>query len=79
VEISNICHSPVLTPADFFFPTLKTALKVKKFQDVEDIKKNVMVELNTVPLEVFTVLKPFLKATTQVDGDYFGKVVPVLN
>jgi hypothetical protein len=32
---------------------VKTALKGKRFQDAEDIEKNVMAELNAVPLEVF--------------------------
>jgi hypothetical protein len=30
---------------------IKTALKGTRFLDVEDIKKNVMAELNAVPLE----------------------------
>jgi hypothetical protein len=54
VEISQPPCSPDLAPADFFiFPVVETALKGKRFQDVEDIKKNVTAELNTVPLEVF--------------------------
>jgi hypothetical protein len=32
---------------------VKTALKGKRFQDVEDIKINVTAELNAVPLEAF--------------------------
>jgi hypothetical protein len=32
---------------------VKTALKVKRFQDVENIKKNVTAELNSLPLEAF--------------------------
>jgi hypothetical protein len=54
VEISHPSYSPDLAPAEFFlFPTVKTALKGKRFQDVEDIKKNVTAELNAVPLEAF--------------------------
>jgi hypothetical protein len=30
---------------------VKTALKGKRLQDSEDIKKNMMAELNTVPIE----------------------------
>jgi hypothetical protein len=30
---------------------VKTALKGKRFQDAEDIKKNVTAELNALPLE----------------------------
>jgi hypothetical protein len=32
---------------------VKTALKGKRFQDAEDINKNVMDELNSIPLEAF--------------------------
>jgi hypothetical protein len=54
VEISHPHYSPDLAPADsFLFPTAKTALKGKRFQDVEDIKKNVTAELNAVILEAF--------------------------
>jgi hypothetical protein len=54
VEIIHPYHSPDVTASDFFlFPKVKTALKGKRFIDVEDIKKNVMAELNTVPLEAF--------------------------
>jgi histone-lysine N-methyltransferase SETMAR len=36
VEIRHSPYSPDLAPADFFlFPTVKTALKGKRFQDVE--------------------------------------------
>jgi hypothetical protein len=41
VEISHPPYSPDLAPADFFFATVKTALKGRQFQDVEDIKKTV--------------------------------------
>jgi hypothetical protein len=32
---------------------VKSALKIKRFQDIEDMKKNVTVELNAVSLEAF--------------------------
>jgi hypothetical protein len=35
-----------------------------------------MVELNSVLLEAFAVLKTFLKAATQVGRDDFDEVVP---
>jgi hypothetical protein len=55
VEISYPPYSPDLAPADFFlFLTVTTALEGKRFQDVEDIKKNVTAELNAVSLEAFT-------------------------
>jgi hypothetical protein len=45
---------PELAPADIFlFPTMKTAVKGKTFQDAEDIKKTETAELNAVPLEAF--------------------------
>jgi hypothetical protein len=44
---------PIFFIAYFLFPKVKTALKGKKFQDVEDIKKNMMSKLNIVPLEAF--------------------------
>jgi hypothetical protein len=54
VEISHPPYSPDLAPADFFlYPTVKTALKIKRCQDVEDIKRNVTAELKAVPLETF--------------------------
>jgi histone-lysine N-methyltransferase SETMAR len=76
VEISHPPYSPDLAPADFFlFPSVKTALQWKRFQDVEDIKKNVMAELNTVPLEAFAdcLQKLFggCKKCIQVGRDYF--------
>jgi hypothetical protein len=37
----------------FSLSTVKLALKGKRFQDVEDITKNVKTELNAVPLEDF--------------------------
>jgi hypothetical protein len=39
LEISHPPYSPDLAPADFIlYPTVKTALKGKMLQDVEDIK-----------------------------------------
>jgi hypothetical protein len=46
----------------FIFPEVKTALKGKRFQDVEDIKKNVISELKAVPFKVFAdSLRQFFK------------------
>jgi transposase len=68
VEISHPPYSPDLAPVEFFlFPTVKSALKGNRFQDVEDIKKNVAAELNAVPLEaLLTVFKSFLDDATNV-------------
>jgi hypothetical protein len=54
---------------------VKTALKGKWFQNVEDIKKIVMAELNIVPLETaadcFQKLFKQYNKRVQVGGDYF--------
>jgi hypothetical protein len=76
VEISHPPDSSDLAPADFFlFPTVKTAPKGKRFQDVENIKENVTAELNAVPLEAFAdcFQKRFERCNKciQVGGDYF--------
>jgi hypothetical protein len=76
VEISHPPYCPYLAPADFFlFPTVKTSVKGKRFQDVEDIKKNVTAELNAVPSEAFAdrFQKIFEQCNKciQVSEDYF--------
>jgi hypothetical protein len=54
---------------------VKTALDGKKFQDVEDIKKNVTAEINAFPLEAsadcFQKLSKRCNKRIQVVGDYF--------
>jgi hypothetical protein len=54
---------------------VKTVLKGKRFQDVEDIKKNMTTELNAVPLEAFAdyFQKLFERCNKcfRVGGDYF--------
>ena len=35
----------------FLFDKMKTALKGKSFQDIEDMKKNITAELNAFPVE----------------------------
>jgi hypothetical protein len=63
VEIGHPPYSPDLAPADvFLFPTVKTALKGKRFQDVEDIKKDVTAQTNGS----FAVLKNPLNDGTNV-------------
>jgi hypothetical protein len=73
VEISPPSYSHDLAPGDFFlFPKVKTALKGKRFQDIE---KNLTAELNAVPLQAFSdcFQKLFERCNKciQVDGDYF--------
>jgi hypothetical protein len=54
---------------------VKTALKGKRFQDVEDIKNSVTAELNALPLEAFAdcFQKLFERCNRyiEVGGDYF--------
>jgi hypothetical protein len=73
VEIIHSPYSPDLPPADFFLlPKVKTALKEKRFQDVED--KNVTAELNAVPLEAFAECfqKLFERCNKRIEEeDYF--------
>jgi hypothetical protein len=43
-------QQPVLHPADFFlFPKLKTTLKGRRFQSIEDIQENAIRELRAIP------------------------------
>jgi histone-lysine N-methyltransferase SETMAR len=40
IEMQHLSYSPDLAPNDFWlFPEIKSALKGRKFQDVEDIQK----------------------------------------
>jgi hypothetical protein len=45
---------------------VKTALKGKRFQAAEDIKRNVMAKLNPLLLVAFSVFKNFLNDSTNV-------------
>jgi hypothetical protein len=45
---------------------LKTVVKGKRFQDVEDTDKTAKAELNAVPLEAFAVFKHFSNDATHV-------------
>jgi hypothetical protein len=43
-----------LVPNDFqLYPKIKTALKGRRFQDTEDIQKNVMMALKAIPQQEF--------------------------
>jgi hypothetical protein len=53
VEISCLPYSTDLMPTDFSIPYVKTALKGRKCQDAEDIKRNVTTNLNAVSLDTF--------------------------
>jgi hypothetical protein len=49
---------------------VKTALRGKKFQDVEEIKKKVTAELNAVPLKASAVSKNFCKDSQQTNSSW---------
>jgi hypothetical protein len=67
VEISRTGYSAGLATAAILpLATLKTALKGKKFRNVQDIKKSVTAKLNAVLLEPNDVFKSFLKHETNV-------------
>jgi hypothetical protein len=54
LEVSHPPYSPDLAPAAFcLFPKVQNALKGRKFQGVEVIKKNATAELNLVSLDAF--------------------------
>jgi hypothetical protein len=47
-------YSPDLAPADFLtFPKLKSTLKGRRFQTVEEIKENLLQDLRTIPQNTF--------------------------
>jgi len=47
-------YSPDLDPADFFlFPKLKSTLKGRRFQTVEEIKENSLHDLRAIPQNTF--------------------------
>jgi hypothetical protein len=37
----------------FCFPEVKTALRGRKFADIKDIRKNIALTINSVPLDTF--------------------------
>jgi transposase len=47
-------YSPDLAPADLFlFPKLKSTLKARRFQTVEEIKENLLQDLRAIPQNTF--------------------------
>jgi hypothetical protein len=53
VDISHTSYSPNLTPSHFFLlPKVKTVIK-GRFQKIAGVRKNIMAELNAVPLDAF--------------------------
>jgi len=53
-RMENWSYSSDFAPSDFWlFPKIKSALKGRRFQDTEDIQKNVMTILKAVPQQEF--------------------------
>jgi hypothetical protein len=49
-------YCPDMAPCDFWlFSQLKTVLKGNRFEDVDEIKKNVTGTLNTIPKDSFKI------------------------
>jgi len=69
-------YSPDLAPLDFFlFPKLKSTLKGKRFESIDEIKTNSVTELKAIPKDAF--LECFQKWKKRWDkcikrgGEYF--------
>jgi len=69
-------YSPDLAPADFFlFSKLKTTLKVRRFQTIEEIQENAVRELRAITesafQEAFQQCKKCWEWCIASRGDYF--------
>jgi len=69
-------YSPDLAPADFFlFPEVKTTLKGRHFQTIEEIQENVIRELHAITesafQEAFQQWKKCCEQCITSRGDYF--------
>ena len=69
-------YSPDLAPADFFlFPKLKTTLKGRRFQTIEEIQENATIELRAITSsafqEAFQKWKKRWERCIASRGDYF--------
>jgi len=69
-------YSPDLVPADFFlFPKLKTTLKGRRFQTIEEIQENAIRELRAITesafQEAFQQWKKRWERCIASRGDYF--------
>jgi len=74
--VPNPPYSPDLTPADFFlFPKLKTTLKGRRFQTIEEIQENATRELRAITenafQEAFQQWKKRSERCVASRGDYF--------
>ena len=78
VVLNHPSYSPDLSPADyFFFRKIKTALKWHRFDDRQDIEKNVMGQLSAVSSDEFHTCFQHLynrsKMCVDAHGAYFEK------
>ncbi|KAF0708055.1 protein GVQW3-like, partial [Aphis craccivora] len=69
-------YSPDLAPCDFFlFPKLKSTLKGRRFQTIDDIKQNTEIDLKDIPIsayqECFQKWKRRWQRCIDSQGDYF--------
>ena len=74
--VSHPPNSPDIAPADFFlFPKLKTTLKGRRFQTIEESQENVIRELRDITESVFQVAfqqwKKLWERCIASRGDYF--------
>jgi len=54
IVVAQTSYSPDLAPVDFFlFPKLKSTLKGRRFQTIEEIKENLLQDLCAVPQNTF--------------------------
>jgi hypothetical protein len=54
MEMKHSPYSPHLIPNDLrYFTKIKSALRVQRFQDTEDIRRNVMMVLKAIPQQEF--------------------------
>jgi len=71
-------YSPNLAPADvFLFPKLKTTLKGRRFQTIEEIQENAIRELRAITeiafQEAFQQWKKHWERCVASRGDYFER------
>jgi histone-lysine N-methyltransferase SETMAR len=63
-EMEHPPYSPDLAPNDIWlFPKIESALKGRRFQDTEDIKKNVTIPLKVNPQPEFHLFCPTVSAS----------------
>jgi len=65
-------YFPDLAPADFFlFPKLKSSLKGRRFQTVEETEENLTWDLRAIPQNTFQNWKKRWERCIKSGGEYF--------